>query len=92
MAGDPEAVYWSALSSLDELSEDDRARVALNWVKYILLKEAGAHAGGSNIEKFKRYEVLCATFALDVTSLPDQWIQRLRAKATTMKGPNETAH
>ncbi len=73
--GGEEAVYYSALSSLDALKTDEeRAMVVINWVKYILLTEAASIMGDGDLLPTFRH--LCRRFAVSVMGLPRLYKER----------------
>ncbi len=71
---DGEAVYYSVLSSIDEIPDyEERRLLLLNLFKYIALTEApngiGLDPANHNLLRAK-YMSLCRVFALQVVGLP----------------------
>lgn len=63
------AVYYSALASLDELTEPHRRRVVMNWVKYLALKESA-----DNGPSFVKFAKCCIEMSDDIMGLPEVYL------------------
>ncbi len=74
--GDDEAVYYSALASLDTLTHNDRVEVLLNWVKYVMLTEAADVMAEGTADLSPEFGKLCFEFATQVIGLPTRYRQR----------------
>ena len=66
------AVYYSALASLDELTEAHRKRVVMNWVKYVALKESAA-----NGQSFVAFAKVCIEMSDDIMDLPETYLMEM---------------
>lgn len=77
---DGEAVYYSALSSLDELpSHGMRAIVVLNWVKYIVAQLTDQMVPKEESNLAPVFTMLCGEFAEMVLELPETFADQLDA-------------
>lgn len=68
-----EAVYYSALASLDELQHGEQALVVMNWVKYVLSNWANHKAPGYGADFHLTLVMLCHDFAVQVIDLPEKY-------------------
>lgn len=79
---DSEAVYYSALALLDGLpGYRERALVALNWVKYVLLHRVEEVSQPSLNGYVRAYALLCSDFSANVMELPEQYIKEMTSTA-----------
>ncbi len=69
-----EAVYYSALASLDELpSHQARMWAVMNWLKYVLLIEARDKTPpGADLAPV--FTTLCTDTAVNVMDMPDVYV------------------
>jgi len=70
---DAQAVYYSALASLDELSSRDKFLVVINWVKYLVLNRSIEVTLDEHASLYPAFDYLCKDFARQVTGLPEQF-------------------
>lgn len=66
-------VYRTVLPALDQLSHEDQAMVALNWVKYVLSGAAHNAVGSNPLVLMNELVDLCESFALQVMRLPTHY-------------------
>jgi hypothetical protein len=75
---DGEAVYYSALASLDELpTHHMRALVVLNWVKYIIVRLTDDVTPEHITDLSPIFGALCNDFAELVLGLPEKFSHQL---------------
>lgn len=76
-----EATYIAALALLDDLpSHHDRALVALNWVKYVLLLEADKSSTTNGRSALSAFRLLCIDFGIRVAELPAVLLEDLHVE------------
>jgi hypothetical protein len=79
LRADGEAVYFSALASLDELPHGMRVLVVLNWVKYIMARFTDRIVPENEPNLAPVFAVLCAEFSEMVLELPVTFAEQLDA-------------
>lgn len=75
VAVDSEAIYYSVLPLLDDLSHPEQRLLMLNLVKYVLLGQSKDYPPQESIDDYRRN---CIAFAKMVLGLPAQFVESIR--------------